>query len=46
MENSATCGIRKAGGRVVTFVANLLVVGGKSQEQPGVDGGFLGNLGA
>ena len=30
---------------MVTFVSNLLVVGGKSQEQPGVDGGSPGNLG-
>lgn len=30
---------------MVPFAAKLLVVGGKSQEQPGVDGGFPGNLG-
>lgn len=31
---------------MVTCVANLLVVGGKSQEQPGIDGGIPGDLGA
>lgn len=45
-ENSAIRRIGRAVGPYGYLLQKVARVGGKSQEQPGVDGGFPGNLGA